>query len=108
MLIDAKSIQAFQLSANQACDLMKVLSNRNRMLLLCEISRAEVCVSDLERRLDIHQPTLSQQLTILRKRKLVGTRREGKQIYYSLTSEIAISVMALLYEHYCKKPIVAG
>ena len=94
MLIDAKSIQAFQLSANQACDLMKVLSNRNRMMLLCEI---------LERRLDIHQPTLSQQLTILRKKKLVGTRREGKQIYYSLTSEIAISVMALLYEHYCKK-----
>ena len=92
-----------QSSADDACKLMKVLSNRDRMMLLCEIGQAEKCVGELESALDLHQPTLSQQLTVLRKEKLVKTRREGKQIYYSLSSQVAVSVMSLLFKHYCKK-----
>ena len=92
-----------QASAEDACQLMKVLSNRDRMMLLCEIGQGEKCVGDLELTLGIHQPTLSQQLTVLRKEKIVKTRREGKQIYYSLSSQVAVSVMALLYKHFCKK-----
>ena len=91
-----------QASAEDACKLMKVLSNRDRMMLLCEMAKGEKCVGDLEAALDLHQPTLSQQLTVLRKEKLVSTRREGKQIYYSITSKVALSVIALLYRHYCK------
>jgi DNA-binding transcriptional ArsR family regulator len=72
-------------SAEDACHLMKVLSNRDRMMLLCQISQGEMCVSELEECLDIHQPTLSQQLTVLRNEELVTTKREGKQIYYSLS-----------------------
>lgn len=90
-------------SAADACKLMKVLSNRDRMMLLCEIAQGEKCVSELETALDLHQPTLSQQLTVLRKEKLVKTRREGKQIYYSLSSQVVVAVMGLLYKHYCKK-----
>jgi len=92
-----------QASADEACKLMKVLSNSDRMMLLCEIGQGEKCVSELEDALDLHQPTLSQQLTVLRKEKLVKTRREGKQIYYSLANEIAIAVMSVLYKHYCRR-----
>ena len=92
-----------QASADDACKLMKVLSNRDRMMLLCEIAQGEKCVSELEAALDLHQPSLSQQLTVLRKEKLVKTRREGKQIYYSLSSQVAVAVMGLLYKHYCMK-----
>ena len=77
------NLKKMQASADEACRLMKVLSNRDRMLLLCEISQGEKCVGELEEALDIHQPTLSQQLTVLRNEELVETRREGKQIYYS-------------------------
>ena len=92
-----------QASADEACKLMKVLSNSDRMMLLCEIGQGEKCVSELEDALDLHQPTLSQQLTVLRKEKSVKTRREGKQIYYSLANEIAIAVMSVLYKHYCRR-----
>ncbi|QWE16997.1 metalloregulator ArsR/SmtB family transcription factor [Polynucleobacter sp. AP-Nino-20-G2] len=102
-IITKAELKKMQSSADEACKLMKVLSNRDRMMLLCEIGQAEKCVSELELALDIHQPTLSQQLTVLRKEKLVKTRREGKQIYYSLASQVAVAVMALLYKHYCKK-----
>ncbi len=89
-------------SAEKACALMKVLSNRDRMMILCEISQHERCVSELEEKLEIYQPTLSQQLTVLRKEKLVKTRREGKQIYYSLESSQALAVIEVLYQQFCK------
>ena len=92
-----------QASADEACRLMKVLSNRDRMLLLCEISQGEKCVGELEEALDIRQPTLSQQITVLRNEELVETRREGKQIYYSLSSSPVLDVMGILYKNYCGK-----
>ena len=64
---------------------------------------SEKNVAELEGILDIHQPTLSQQLTVLRTEGLVKTRRDGKKIYYSLSSEIAASVMSLLYNHFCEE-----
>ena len=91
-----------QASADKACSLMKVLSNRDRLMLVCQISLGEKCVKELEDLLDIHQPTLSQQLTVLRNEGLVITRKEGKNIYYSLSSDIAISVIRLLHDYYCK------
>jgi ArsR family transcriptional regulator len=81
MAITKSELKKMQASADEACKLMKVLSNSDRMMLLCEIGQGEKCVGELESALDLHQPTLSQQLTVLRKEKLVKTRREGKQIY---------------------------
>ena len=94
-------LERMQASANDACRLMKVLSNRDRMMLLCQIGQGEKCVGELESCLGIHQPTLSQQLTVLRKEALVQTRRDGKQIYYALTNQTALAVMDVLYQNYC-------
>ena len=97
------NLKKMQSSADDACRLMKVLSNRDRMMLLCQIGQGEICVGELEEVLDIHQPTLSQQLTVLRNEDLVETRREGKQIYYSLANSPALDVMNVLYQNYCSK-----
>ena len=88
-------------AADQACRLMKVLSNADRLMLLCELAQGEQCVSELEARLGIVQPTLSQQLTVLRNEELVTTRREGKNIYYQISSPEALAVMQVLYKTYC-------
>ena len=92
-----------QASANQACRLMKVLTNPDRLLILCQLTQQEKCVSELQDLLGIVQPTLSQQLTVLRKEKLVTTRREGKNIYYRFSSPQALAVMEVLYAQFCKK-----
>jgi ArsR family transcriptional regulator len=46
---------------------------------------------------------LSQQLAVLREEGVVSTRRDGKHIYYKISSPIAMSVMELLYASYCSK-----
>ena len=89
-------------SAAQACRLMKVLSLPDRLMLLCQLSQGEKRVGELEEILGIVQPTLSQQLTVLRDEELVSTRREGKSIYYQVTSLKALAVIDTLYEQYCK------
>jgi DNA-binding transcriptional ArsR family regulator len=96
-------MEKLQQTADQAINLMKVLANKDRMILLCQISSGEKCVSELEEVTGIKQPTLSQQLTVLRNEAVVATRKDGKKVYYSLASEIAASLMDLLHEHYCSK-----
>ena len=96
-------LESMQASADQACRLMKVLTNPDRLLILCQLTLQEKCVSELQDLLGIVQPTLSQQLTVLRKEKLVTTRREGKNIYYRFSSPQALAVMEVLYAQFCKK-----
>lgn len=94
-------LEQLQQAATEASDLLKVLGNQDRLLLLCQMAQGEYCVSDLEERTGIRQPTLSQQLTILREREMVSTRREGKQIFYSIANRQALAVMQVLYDLYC-------
>lgn len=95
-------IEALKSSAEEASQLMKVLANQDRLLLLCQISQGEKCVSDLEEALDIRQPTLSQQLTVLRDEGLVKTRREGKYIFYSIDNPAVMDVLTVLYRNFCR------
>ncbi|CAG2149402.1 Biofilm growth-associated repressor [compost metagenome] len=97
----AIDLGAMQAAAVQACALLKLLANQDRLLLMCQLSQGERCVSDLETQLGIRQPTLSQQLGVLRENGLVTTRREGKSIFYSIASQEALAVMAVLYEQFC-------
>lgn len=93
-----------RIAAAEACGLLKVLANPDRLLLLCQLTQGELCVSELEATVGIQQPTLSQQLGVLRDEALVRTRREGKQIYYSIASSEALAVMQVLYQLYCGQP----
>ena len=94
--------QAMQQAAARAGGLLKVLANADRLLLLCQMSQGEYCVSSLEEMTGIRQPTLSQQLSVLREENMVSTRRAGKQVFYSIASAEAMAVMQLLHELYCK------
>lgn len=99
---DTMDLAAMRVAAEKARGLLKVLSNPDRLMLLCQLTQGELCVGDLEQKLGIQQPTLSQQLGVLRDERLVETRREGKQIYYRITSEEAMAVMQVLYQLYCQ------
>lgn len=98
---DKPDLAALQASAEKACSLLKVLANADRLVLLCRLAQGEFCVGELEEDLGIRQPTLSQQLTVLRTEGLVDTRREGKHIYYRLISEDAEAVMQVLHHRLC-------
>lgn len=96
-------IDTLRQSAAEACGLLKVLANPDRLLVLCQLAQGELCVKDIADATAVTQPTLSQQLTVLRHAGLVATRREGKQVYYSIASTQAMEVMQVLYRLYCQQ-----
>ena len=103
MSVASLELEHMHQAAEQACKLMKVLSNPDRLMILCQLSKGELRVGEIEQILGIGQPTLSQQLTVLRDEDLVETRREGKNIFYQLTSTPALAVMSTLFQQFCVK-----
>ncbi|BCL75970.1 transcriptional regulator [Jeongeupia sp. HS-3] len=94
-------LERMRAAASAAVDLLKTLANQDRLLLLCQMSQGERNVGQLEADLGIHQPTLSQQLGVLRRAGLVATRKDGKQVFYSLANDAAIAVIGTLYQQFC-------
>ena len=99
--LPAAQAEALRPAAAEVAALLRTLGNPDRLLLLCEIAQHERAVSELAERTGILQPTLSQQLTVLRTQGLVATRREGKQVFYSIADARVAGVLGTLYRLYC-------
>ncbi len=95
------TLEALHQSAGAAAQLLKSMANEDRLLLLCQLTQGELCVSELEKRLAIRQPSLSQQLGVLRNDGLVTTRRDGKHIFYQLADPRVTALLGTLYQLFC-------
>ncbi|TCV73747.1 ArsR family transcriptional regulator [Neorhizobium sp. R1-B] len=91
------------LRAGEVANLLKTLSHPARLMIVCTLVESEYSVGELEEKVDVHQPHLSQHLTVLRGSGVVKTRREGKQIFYRLTEEKAALLVGALYDIFCVK-----
>lgn len=87
--------------AGEAARLLRACAHEDRLVLLCQLSQEELCVGELQARLDLHQPSLSQQLGVLRREGLVDTRREGRQVYYRIADPDTLTLLRTLYALFC-------
>jgi len=90
--------------ADKASELLRVLSNPKRLLILCYLSDGELSVQQLQVATDLGQSTVSQQLAILRGEKLVTARREAQSVYYSLASDETLAIIGTLQSLYAPDP----
>ena len=90
-------------TAEKACELLRVLSNPKRLLILCHLADGELSVQQIQNATGLGQSTVSQQLARLRSEGLVTTRRDGKSVYYSLASPEAERMIGVLYDLFCKR-----
>ena len=88
--------------AGEVSALLKTLSHPARLRLACALAEREYAVGELEERLGIRQPTLSQQLGALREAGVVTTRRHAKQIFYRLSEEKAARLIEDIYAIFCE------
>ncbi|HYN53641.1 MAG TPA: metalloregulator ArsR/SmtB family transcription factor [Methylotenera sp.] len=100
-VLDPTTLASLKQSATKASLFLKALANDDRLLILCYLSQGEMNVGELEKATEISQPTLSQQLTILREEGFVKTRRKGKYIYYTLDSNEVVELMKTLAQLFC-------
>ena len=88
-------------NAQAASDFLKALSHEARLVILCLLIEGEKSVSEIEQLLKLRQPAVSQQLARLRADDLVETRRDGKNIYYSLARPEIRHVIEALHSAFC-------
>ena len=98
----ALDIESMRTAAGEATAVLRALANPDRLLLLCQLSQGEKSVGELEVLVGVRQPTLSQQLGVLRNEDLVNTRRDGKQIFYSVKDPKVLTLLSCLYALYCQ------
>lgn len=84
-----------------AIKLLKAVSNQRRLIILCHLLEGEMSVGEINDKLDLSQSALSQHLALLRRHKLVGTRKEAQTVYYRIDSKEAEALIALLHQLYC-------
>lgn len=88
-------------AADEACDLLKALANRHRLMIVCQLTEKERSVGELAALLKIRDSTVSQHLALLRKDGIVTARRDGQTIWYSIGSASARELVRTLYRVYC-------
>jgi DNA-binding transcriptional ArsR family regulator len=86
--------------ADEAAQLLKLLANDHRLIILCRLSDEELSVTELGEYVNLSQSALSQHLAKLRAEKLVATRRDAQTIYYRLASPNALKLVNALCDLY--------
>ena len=89
------SEQAFR----RAATLFRAAGEVTRLRLLARLAEGEWCVTELAEAAGVPLPAVSQQLSVLRAARIVGNRRAGKHVYYSLLDEHVIELIQNALEH---------
>jgi DNA-binding transcriptional ArsR family regulator len=90
-------------SAVRVTDLLKAMANPARLMILCQLAEGEKSVGEMESVVGLSQSGLSQHLAVLRRKRIVATRREAQSIFYSLASKEVEEIMASLYRIFCAR-----
>jgi DNA-binding transcriptional ArsR family regulator len=85
-------------NVKQASSILKAMSNRHRLLVLCQLAGGEKSVGELEKITGLSQSALSQHLARLRRQNLVKTRRHAQAIFYSLDGDEAVRIIGALHD----------
>jgi ArsR family transcriptional regulator, virulence genes transcriptional regulator len=80
---------------------LKSLSHPARLVVLCKLAEGPSVVSDLSSMLNLPQAEVSKQLARLRSDGMVVTRRDGRNVIYSLSDERTGRVVRLLHAEFC-------
>ena len=91
-----------------AAAFFKVLGDETRMKILCTIADDEVCVNDIAEAVNMTKSAVSHQLKLLKDDDLVKSRREGKNIFYSLDDQHVIDMLDIAFVHITHKNHGAG
>ena len=87
--------------AKEVAELLKVLSNENRLLILCELVKKPQSVGNLLEKLDITQSGISQHLAILKANGILDYHKKAQTVIYSIKDKRIYKLLETIKETYC-------
>jgi DNA-binding transcriptional ArsR family regulator len=89
-------------NAKEIAELLKVLANENRLLIVCFLSESPMTVSELHSRLShLSQSAISQHLSLMKAHRILESTKSGLSITYSIQDDRVRSVIQVLKDNYC-------
>ena len=99
---DAAALKKLAKQAGDAAQLLKMLANEKRLLILCFLAaRGEMTVGELVDVVKLSQSALSQHLAKLRADGLVEFRRASQTLHYRVADQRALRLLQVLKDIYC-------
>ena len=95
------NIKEMKSGADEVCDLMTLLSNRSRLMILCLLTEGEKSVGQLAEAIKARDTAVSQQLAVLRRERIVRPRRDGQTMFYRIIDPKVAEVLEFLYVKFC-------
>jgi ArsR family transcriptional regulator len=80
--------------------IFQALSHPTRIAIVEALGDGEISARAIQERLGIEQSNLSQHLAILRSRQIVGNRKEGNQVFYSLRNKALVKVLDMMRRYF--------
>lgn len=77
----------------------KIFADATRIKILSALDKSEMCVCDLAASLNMTKSAISHQLALLKRASLVKSRRDGKEIFYSLSDDHIKMIVEVGLEH---------
>ena len=99
--MNIKALSKLKIGAKKGAALLKALAHPERLLILCQLVDGEKNVGELLTHSGLSQSAFSQHLGVLRRKKIVETRKEMQLVYYRLVDKPARQLLQLLHNIYC-------
>ena len=80
-------------------DFFRIFSDTTRIKILWALDKSEMCVCDISCLLGMTKSAVSHQLKVLKDNNLVKSRREGKEVFYSLSDSHVKDIFEKAVEH---------
>lgn len=88
--------------AKQVAEILKLLANENRILILCALMQGDMNVGEIAEFVpSITQSALSQHLTLLKTAGILGSEKNGMHVVYSIADTRVLELFSVLKKNYC-------
>lgn len=89
--------------AKNIAELLKILANEHRLLILCALGKGPLTVGELHRFTPgITAPALSQHLSQMRMAGILASERQGMNVLYRIQDQRVTALLGALKEYYCQ------
>lgn len=99
----SNAIKKMDDNADKAAAFLGGLASPHRLRILCQLADGERSVTQLIEETKIPQTSMSQHLNKLKDEGIISFRRDHRTLHYYIINPMALEIMGVMYEHYCKK-----
>ena len=87
----------------KAARCLKAMSHPLRLKILCILGNNSISVQDIVEQVGTSQSNISQHLSILKEKNILGSKKEANRVYYFIDDERMLQLIKMMRDVFCSK-----